>query len=362
MGCSVLVTGGAGFIGANFVHHLLATDSEAQVTTLDSLTYAGNLENLRDLPNPARHTFTEGNIGDAALVRGILRERAIDTIVNFAAETHVDRSILGADGFIQTNVMGTFTLLEAARIVWLEEWGWDGSRCRFHHISTDEVYGSLGPADPPSHEGSTYAPRSPYAASKAAADHLVWAYHHTHGLPVTLSNCSNNYGPYQYPEKLIPLVLLNAGQAKPIPIYGDGQQIRDWLYVGDHVEAISLILRDGAVGETYHVAGGIQPTNMEIVERICGLLDELDPGLPYKPHRSLIQFVADRPGHDRRYALDTIKIQRELGWSPRTPLEEGLRQTVQWYLNHPDWVEGIRAKPEYQAWLTANYAERGVMA
>lgn len=356
----VLVTGGAGFIGSNFVRYLLRHEPEVQIINLDLLTYAGSLENLRDLPDEHRHIFIRGDICDSDLVYHLLIQYEIDTVVHFAAESHVDRSILGPAQFIQTNIVGTFTLLEAARRAWIEDKIVPLERCRFHHVSTDEVFGSLEPHDPPFRETNPYAPNSPYAASKASSDHLVRAYAHTYGLPVTITNCSNNYGPYQFPEKLIPLMILNALQGKPLPVYGDGQQIRDWLYVEDHCEAIHRVLRHGKQGETYNIGGNNQPTNLHIVHTICDLLDELRPDSPHRPHRNLIRFVADRPGHDRRYAMDIRKIQRELGWQPRETLESGLRKTVLWYLNHLDWVSAILKRSDFQAWLENNYASRGV--
>ncbi len=349
---NVLVTGGAGFIGSNFVRYLLAAAPDVRVITLDALTYAGSLENLRGLPDESRHTFVRGDICDGNLVERLLREHEIDTVVHFAAESHVDRSILGPAPFIQTNVVGTFTLLEAARAVW--KGNFDGKR--FHHVSTDEVFGSLGPDDPPFCETTPYAPRSPYSASKAASDHLVRAYFHTYGLPVTITNCSNNYGPYQFPEKFIPLMILNALEGKSLPIYGDGRQIRDWLYVEDHCEAIYRVLEAGRPGETYNIGGGNQPCNLDIARQICALLDEFHPA--GAPHERLITHVPDRPGHDRRYAMDIRKIQRELGWSPRHDLASGLRATVRWYLDHPDWVQAIRQQSDYQAWLHKNYQKR----
>ena len=309
---NVLVTGGAGFIGANFVHYLLKIEPGVQIVNLDALTYAGSLENLKRLPDPSRHTFVEGDICDAELVNRLIREHAIDTIVHFAAESHVDRSILGPAPFIQTNVVGTFTLLEAAK----QAWGEERSGKRFHHVSTDEVFGTLSPEDPAFQEVTPYDPRSPYSASKASSDHLVRAYFHTYGLPVTITNCSNNYGPYQFPEKLIPLVILNALQNKPLPIYGDGKQIRDWLYVEDHCEAIYRVLLDGKPGETYNVGGGNQPYNIDLVNEICSILDELRPASV--SYATLITHVTDRPGHDRRYAMDISKIKTELGWQPQT--------------------------------------------
>jgi dTDP-glucose 4,6-dehydratase len=354
----VLVTGGAGFIGSNFVHFLLAKEPEWRVINLDALTYAGSLENLKGLPDPDRHTFVQGNICDPDTMDALLRQYSVDTIVHFAAESHVDRSISGPKPFIDTNVVGTFTLLEAARRFWLDEKGSTRAGVRFHHVSTDEVYGSLGPHDPPFSESTPYAPNSPYAASKAASDHLVRSYAHTYGLPVSISNCSNNYGPRQFPEKLIPLMILNALTGGKLPVYGDGQQIRDWLFVEDHCEAIWSILVNGRVGETYNIGGGNQPANLSLVETICGLLDALQPSSPFLPHRQLIHFVADRPGHDRRYAMNTAKIQAELGWQARHTLENGLRETVQWYLSNPEWVLAIREQIQYQHWLQQNYEQR----
>jgi dTDP-glucose 4,6-dehydratase len=355
---NVLVTGGAGFIGSNFVRYLLdaSRDPQVQVVNLDALTYAGSLENLKDLPHGERHVFVQGDICDRELVPNLLRQHRIDTIVHFAAETHVDRSILGPEPFIQTNVYGTFNLLEAARQVWLVEKSLPVERVRFHHVSTDEVYGTLSPEDSAFSETTPYAPNSPYAASKAASDHLARSYQHTYGLPVTISNCSNNYGPRQFPEKLIPLIILNALSEKPLPVYGDGQQIRDWLYVTDHCEAIYLILTKGKPGETYNVGGNNQPPNLTIIETICDLLDEIKPLA--ESRRKLIQFVTDRPGHDRRYAMNISKIQHELGWHPRHTLTDGLLTTVQWILENPAWVDAIQKQHEYQTWLTKNYAKR----
>ena len=356
---NVLVTGGAGFIGSNFVRFLLGRCEDVRVVNLDLLTYAGSLENLRDLPDPGRHVFVHGDVRDRALVDALLREHEVDTIVHFAAESHVDRSILGPEGFIQSNVVGTFTLLEAAREFWAGLDGEGRARFRFHHISTDEVYGSLGPDEPAWTERSPYAPNSPYSASKAASDHLVRAYGHTYGLPYTITNCSNNYGPSQFPEKLIPLTILQALEGAPIPIYGDGQQIRDWLYVEDHCEAILAVLLRGRPGSTYNVGGGNQMTNLSLVRVVCGILDELLPDSPWRPHASRITHVADRPGHDRRYALDCARIRTELGWRPRHSPESGLRATVRWYLENRDWVDAIRNRPEYRDWIERNYALRG---
>jgi len=353
----LLVTGGAGFIGSNFIRHVLKTDPEAYVVNLDLLTYAGSLENLRDLPDASRHHFVHGDIGDQPLVERLLREHCIQAIVHFAAETHVDRSILRPSPFIHTNVLGTLSLLEAARKVWIEERSVEGP-VRFHHISTDEVYGTLGPEDPPFSESTPYAPNSPYAASKAASDHLVRAIGHTYGLPVTITNCSNNYGPYQFPEKLIPLMILNAQQGKALPIYGDGRQIRDWLYVSDHCEAILKVLSEGEIGQTYNIGGDNQWTNLKLVQTLCGILDEMLPDSPHRPHEKLIRFVEDRPGHDRRYAMDIRKMRMDLGWEPRETLESGLARTVSWYLRNSAWVTRILAQPGFQQWMGANYGRR----
>ena len=350
---NVLVTGGAGFIGANFVHYLLKTEPGVHIVNLDALTYAGSLENLKNLPDPSRHTFVHGDICDAAMVDSLMHEHEIDTIVHFAAESHVDRSILGPAPFIQTNIVGTFTLLEAAR----QAWDAERSGKRFHHVSSDEVFGSLSPTDPAFREVTPYDPRSPYSASKASSDHLVRAYFHTYGLPVSVTNCSNNYGPYQFPEKLIPLVILNALQNKPLPIYGDGKQVRDWLYVEDHCEAIYRVLLDGVPGETYNVGGGNQPYNIDLVNEICAILDELQP--TSVSYASLITHVTDRPGHDRRYAMDISKIKAELGWQPRHEIESGLRETVEWYRTNLDWVAKISQENDFQEWMDKNYTKRG---
>lgn len=352
---NILVTGGAGFIGSNFVRHILDARQDVHVVNLDVLSYAGSRENLKDLPGVGRHEFVHGDIRDRPLVDRLLRDHNIDTIVHFAAETHVDRSILGPEPFIQTNVVGTFTLLEAARQCWLPE-GAAAPGHRFHHVSTDEVYGSLGPNEPAFSESTPYAPNSPYAASKAASDHLVRAYAHTYGLPVTISNCSNNYGPYQFPEKLIPLMILNALGARPLPVYGDGQQIRDWLFVQDHCEAIQAILERGTAGRMYNIGGGNQPANLTIVQTICDMLDELRPAST--THSQLIQYVADRPGHDRRYAMDIARISSELNWRPRHSLTEGLQATIEWYLAHTEWIEAIRKQADYQNWVSSNYDKR----
>jgi len=353
---NVLVTGGAGFIGSNFVRYLLEVDQKIQLVNLDALTYAGSLENLKDLPDVERYTFVQGDICNRDLVRDLLRQYQIDTIVHFAAESHVDRSILSPEPFIQANVIGTFTMLEAARQYWLVEKSLPIEQVRFHHVSTDEVYGTLNPDDPAFSETTPYAPNSPYAASKASSDHLARSYNHTYQLPVTISNCSNNYGPRQFPEKLIPLIILNALTGKPLPVYGDGQQIRDWLFVTDHCEAIHLILTQGKSGETYNIGGNNQPSNLTIVETVCDLLDEIQPSV--ETRRNLIKFVTDRPGHDRRYAMNISKIEHELGWQPRYSLNDGLLATVQWILANPDWVAAIQKQREYQTWLTKNYESR----
>jgi len=353
-----LVTGGAGFIGSNFVHYLLQSEPDVQIINLDALTYAGSLENLNDLPDPSRHVFIHGDITNQEMVDRIFAEYEIDTVVHFAAETHVDRSILDPGAFVQTNVIGTFTLLEAARKAWLVDKTVPPDAVRFHHVSTDEVFGTLSKADPPFREETAYQPRSPYAASKAASDHFVRAYYTTYGLPISISNCSNNYGPRQFPEKLIPLMILNATNGKPLPIYGDGMQIRDWLYVDDHCEALWKVATQGRVGETYCIGGDNQPANIEIVRTICQILDELQPDSPYTPHEQLMRFVPDRPGHDRRYDINISKINSELGWQPRHDLQQGLLATVRWYLEHPEWVRAITQQSDLNSWMQKNYANR----
>jgi dTDP-glucose 4,6-dehydratase len=356
---TLLVTGGAGFIGSNFVRYLLRMEPAVKIVNLDALTYAGSRENLRGLSDESRHVFVQGDIGDRALVEKLLRDHAVDTVAHFAAESHVDRSILGPGLFVQTNIVGTQVLLEAARQVWLMDKVVPPVSVRFHHVSTDEVFGSLRANDPAFTETTPYDPSSPYSASKAASDHLVRAYSRTYGLPVTITNCSNNYGPYQFPEKLIPLMILNGSNGRPLPVYGDGQQIRDWLHVEDHCEAIRCILKGGRAGETYNVGGDNQPPNLEIVQSICALLDELRPQSPHRPHAALIKYVADRPGHDRRYAMNISKIKSELGWSPRHTLATGLRATVQWYLEHTEWVTAIQKQGGYQDWINQNYVKQG---
>ena len=336
---TILVTGGAGFIGGNFVHHLIA-HSAVRVVNLDLLTYAGHLNTLASLQNHPRHLFVQGDIGDVELVRRLLAEQRPEAIVNFAAESHVDRSIDGPESFIRTNVLGTFRLLECARGYWEGLYGEAQQRFRFLHVSTDEVYGSLGPEGRFT-EHTAYAPNSPYAASKAASDHLVRAWYHTYGLPVVTTNCSNNYGPYQFPEKLIPLCLYKALYGEPLPIYGDGGNIRDWLYVEDHCRAIGRVLEAGRPGEVYNIGGNSERTNLQVIDTLCGLLDERLPDSPHRPHAQLKTFVPDRPGHDRRYAIDATKLQRELGWHPTETFESGLRRTVDWYLDHGDWVRQV---------------------
>jgi dTDP-glucose 4,6-dehydratase len=350
-----LVTGGAGFIGANFVLGARGQNA-ARIINLDRLTYAGNLKNLAAVADDPQHLFVRGDIADRELVGQLLKEHQPQAVVHFAAESHVDRSIYGPQAFIETNVMGTFHLLEAVRQYWEALSGLRREEFRFLHISTDEVYGSLGPEAPPFCETSPYAPNSPYAASKAASDHLVRACHHTYGLPVLITNCSNNYGPFQFPEKLIPLMILNALQGEPLPIYGDGLNVRDWLYVTDHCEALRQVLAQGRVGETYNIGGNCEKTNLEVVKTLCAVLDELFPDSPHRPHAELITFVKDRPGHDRRYAMDISKITRELDWRPRSSFEGGLTKTVRWYLDNPEWVASVQSG-EYREWLELHYGQ-----
>ena len=349
----ILVTGGAGFIGANFVLDWLRLEGEP-VLNLDKLTYAGNLASLAKLAGDARHVFVQGDIGDQELVGQLLQKHRPRAVVNFAAESHVDRSIHGPAEFVQTNIVGTFNLLECVRAYWNGLAEGEKRAFRFLHVSTDEVFGSLGAADAAFSETTPYAPNSPYSASKAASDHLVRAYHHTYGLPVLTTNCSNNYGPYQFPEKLIPLIIHNALAGKPLPIYGDGQNVRDWLYVGDHCSAIREVLARGRLGETYNIGGCNEKTNLEVVHTICTLLDELAPSA--QPYARLITYVSDRPGHDRRYAINAGKIMAELGWQPAETFETGMRKTVAWYLAHQDWVAQV-VSGEYRQWLATNYGE-----
>ncbi len=351
---TILVTGGAGFIGSNFVLDWLHGSDET-VVNLDALTYAGNIENLATLEGDARHVFVKGDIGDRALVDALLAKHKPRAVVHFAAESHVDRSIHGPGAFVKTNVEGTFTLLEATRSYWSALEGDAKQSFRFHHVSTDEVYGSLKPSDPPFAETNAYEPNSPYSASKAASDHLVRAWHHTYGLPVLTTNCSNNYGPHHFPEKLIPLMIVNALAGKPLPVYGDGQQIRDWLYVADHCSGIRAVLAGGRPGETYNIGGLNEKANIDIVRTICALLDELRPD-PAGSYERLITHVQDRPGHDRRYAIDAGKIQRELGWLPAETFETGIRKTVLWYLDHPEWVARVQSGA-YRDWMARQYAK-----
>jgi dTDP-glucose 4,6-dehydratase len=364
----LLVTGGAGFIGSNFVHHWLDAHPGDRLVVLDALTYAGNLSSLEAVLSRPELRFVKGNIGDTPLVESLLREEALDTIVHFAAESHVDRSIKGPDAFIETNVIGTHSMLKAARKVWLEERRLE--RHRFHHVSTDEVYGSLGPTDPAFHERTPYAPNSPYSASKAASDHLVRAYHHTYGLNVTISNCSNNYGQFHFPEKLIPLMIVNILHGRALPVYGDGRNVRDWLHVSDHCRAIELILAKGIPGEVYNVGGGAESENIALVHMLCAAADaalaaDSQLGLQYpdcpaagsRQSATLIKFVPDRPGHDRRYAIDCAKIERELGYRASTRLADGLRATFEWYVRNPAWWRRIM-DGSYQQWIETNYRER----
>ena len=356
IGNSILVTGGAGFIGSNFVLQWIA-QSGTPVVNLDLLTYAGNPANLASLQNDPRHTLVRGDICDAELIASLLRQHQPRAIVHFAAESHVDRSIADPGAFIRTNVQGTYTLLHQAKQYWAALSESDRAAFRFLHVSTDEVYGSLGPDDPAFSETTPYAPNSPYAASKAASDHLVRAYHHTFHMPVVTTNCSNNYGPYQFPEKLIPLVILNALQGKPLPVYGDGSNVRDWLFVEDHCTAIRTVLQRGRVGETYNIGGNSERKNIDVVRAICALVDEMRPSVEIGPREKLVTFVTDRPGHDRRYAINANKLKDELGWQPAARFEDGLRKTVAWYLENTAWIEGIRTGA-YLEWIRQNYEER----
>lgn len=350
----ILVTGGAGFIGANFVLDWLAATNEP-VVNVDKLTYAGNLENLASLQGDTRHVFVQADIGDSTVLAALLQQHQPRAVLNFAAESHVDRSIHGPEDFIQTNVVGTFRLLEAVRAYWSGLPADAKSAFRFLHVSTDEVYGTLGATDPAFTESHNYEPNSPYSASKAASDHLVRAWHHTYGLPVLTTNCSNNYGPLHFPEKLIPLMIVNALAGKPLPIYGDGQQIRDWLYVRDHCSAIRRVLEAGRLGDTYNVGGWNEQANIDIVKTVCALLDELRPRADGKSYAEQIRFVQDRPGHDRRYAIDARKLERELGWKPAETFDTGIRKTVQWYLDHPEWVAHVQSG-SYRDWVLQQYS------
>ena len=351
----ILVTGGAGFIGANFVLDWLKEPNAEGIINLDKLTYAGNLATLASVKNDPRHLFVQGDIGDRALVAKLLKEYQPRAIVNFAAESHVDRSIHGPADFINTNIVGTFNLLECAREYWNGLQAAQKTNFRFHHVSTDEVYGSLLPTAPAFNETHPYEPNSPYSASKAASDHLVRAWFHTYGFPVVTTNCSNNYGPYHFPEKLIPLVILNAINDKPLPIYGDGQQVRDWLYVGDHCSAIRAVLVNGELGQTYNIGGWNEKANIDVVRTICQILDKVKPRTDGQPYAKQITFVKDRPGHDRRYAIDARKIERELGWRPAETFDTGIKKTVQWYLDNPIWVEGV-VSGSYRDWLQKQYS------
>ena len=352
----ILVTGGAGFIGSNFVLNWIAA-KRGKVINLDKLTYAGNLENLASLEGNPDHVFVHGELSDTPLIASLLAEHKPSAVLHFAAESHVDRSILGPGDFVETNIVGTFDLLQNVRSYWVELPENEKGAFRFLHVSTDEVYGTLGPDDPAFSESTPYAPNSPYSASKAASDHLVRSYFHTYGLAVLTTNCSNNYGPYQFPEKLIPLVIHNAISGKPLPVYGDGQQIRDWLFVTDHCDAIRRVLIEGKIGETYNIGGACEKTNLEVVESICTILDERKPRSDKSSYRQQIQFVKDRPGHDRRYAMNIRKIRTELGWTPSESFDSGLAKTVDWYLENPDWVARV-VSGEYKDWINTQYQKR----
>jgi dTDP-glucose 4,6-dehydratase len=351
---TILITGGAGFIGSNFILQWLANESSS-VINLDKLTYAGNPANLASVTSDRRYKFVQGDICDRQILADMLLANRPRAIVHFAAESHVDRSIHGPDDFVRTNVNGTFSLLEEARAYWSALSGDEKSAFRFLHVSTDEVYGSLAATDPAFSETTQYAPNSPYSASKAASDHLVRAYHHTYGLPVLTTNCSNNYGPFQFPEKLIPLVILHALNGKPIPVYGDGMNVRDWLYVADHCEAIRTVLKRGRPGETYNIGGSNEIKNLDVVNTICLVLDELRANDPVVPHKNLITFVKDRPGHDRRYAMDATKIESELGWRPKETFESGMRKTIEWYLDNQAWIESVTSGA-YRQWMATQYS------
>ncbi|MGA1621976.1 MAG: dTDP-glucose 4,6-dehydratase [Synechocystis sp.] len=352
----ILITGGAGFIGSNFVYHCVQTTPDRRIVVLDALTYAGNRATLAPLEHQANFRFVHGDIGDRPLIDQLLQEEAIETVAHFAAESHVDRSILGPGAFVQTNVGGTFTLLESFRHYWQN--AGKPEQFRFLHVSTDEVYGSLGPDDPAFSETTPYAPNSPYSASKAGSDHLARAYFHTYGMPTLITNCSNNYGPYHFPEKLIPLMCINILLGKSLPVYGDGQNVRDWLYVEDHCRALDRVITHGQPGETYNVGGNNEVKNIELVTMLCDLMDEIAPNLPVQPAKSLITFVKDRPGHDRRYAIDASKIRRELGWEPAVTVEQGLRKTIEWYLGHEDWWKPLLSE-QYQNYYQSVYGDKG---
>jgi dTDP-glucose 4,6-dehydratase len=356
---NILVTGGAGFIGSNFIQHLLSQRDDLHIINFDALTYSGNLDNLSAVQDSDNYQFIRGDICNQDGVSCLFQQYHFDAVVHFAAETHVDRSIKDPMRFIQTNVVGTANLLQAALGYWERLEAPSKASFRFLHVSTDEVFGTLGKDDPAFSETTPFAPNSPYAASKASGDLLVRSYFQTFNFPAVITNCSNNYGPYQFPEKLIPLIILNALNGKPLPVYGDGQQIRDWLYVEDHCRALEDVLEKGTLGETYNIGGDNQPANLEIVKTICTILDEFRPASDGQPHENLIQFVPDRPGHDRRYAMDTRKIEKTLGWRPLEDLQSGLRKTVIWYLENPEWVQKILQRPSFQDWLQANYVRRG---
>jgi dTDP-glucose 4,6-dehydratase len=358
---TILVTGGAGFIGSNYVNQYVSRYPAADVVVLDALTYAGNKESIRQSIESGRCRFINGNICDYELVLSVMRDHGVNRIVHFAAESHVDRSIHGPDIFVNTNIVGTHNLLKAAKVVWLDRIGHDRKKvnCRFHHVSTDEVYGSLSHAEAAFTEENAYKPNSPYSASKAASDHLVRAYHETYGLPITISNCSNNYGPYQYPEKLIPLMILNMLQMKPLPVYGDGKNIRDWLHVSDHCNGINVILEKGKNGETYNIGGNSEITNIDLVNALCAIMDEISPMSTGKSYETLVTFVKDRPGHDLRYAIDSSKMKKHFGWEPKEQIANGMKKTVRWYLENMQWISAVKGI-DYGKWMDANYASRGI--
>jgi len=353
-----LVTGGAGFIGSNFIRYILSNEPEIQIINLDALTYSGNIDNLKDLSKKSQYIFIQGNICDRDLLTNIFSKYGINKIIHFAAESHVDRSITNPSEFIQSNILGTFNLIEISKNYWIDKLN-KSNTFRFHHISTDEVYGSLNPDFPAWTEDTPYDPKSPYSASKAASDHLVRSFGHTYGFPFSITNCSNNYGPFQFPEKLIPLTIINAIHEKPIPIYGDGKQIRDWVHVEDHCHAINLVINKAPIGSTYNIGGNNQTANIDLVNLICKLLDELLPRKNGDSYNKLIEFVADRPGHDTRYAMNISKISKDLGWMPRYNLEDGLRKTIIWYLSNMDWIDSIKKQKKFISWIDQNYSKRG---